>query len=543
METPILQIYNALKPIIFNSQVVFYNLLFNFSKHPDNHFFSELTLNINILLSSHNHSQFVKSPISKEFYKKLFNDTNDIDATYPSIKSNQINSDTLRTDINTAMHKNNEKAIPKYWRETYLTDSNRPLYKETLHIVLIYYILMYHYDKVELNSSTNINNLILLPKYLEVLTHKLGTLIHQNEALTSIEQLSNIIINQLYKQCEQKPISSLQNQMDFYMSHIECYGDRSIDKFYALKRYFTKNAYCAYALANIYYYGSTFYAGQKEHAIEIQKDFYKAAYYYTFCTQKPNLIVAACWSLGYMYQTGRITSKTDNLKEAIRLFKKCGNYPPALSNLGLIEKSAGDKILFSKKTFSSLSVCEQKACIKHYLLFIKQNYAACCNDWVYAFNNLYDFYYQPKYLEIRNALQKEETFIHLNPMHMLQQAADMKNYWAMDTLAIHYICDFLWKNNICPKDCTNKETLFELVKQGSISLSNIPKELRKKASSQLRNAESMLKELNNINYARGTFHLAINFYYDTPILGNLLKKAADQGYEQAKIKFNEVMQL
>ena len=449
----------------------------------------------------------------------------------------------MRADINASMHKKDETAIPKHWRQTYLTDNKRSVYKETLNSVFVYYMFMYHYDKIDWTNSNHINNIVLLPQYQSILTQKISASVVPIENLRNLNQLVNIIINQLYVQCERAPLSSLQNQMDFFMSHIECYGDRSIDKLFALERYASQNVYCAYALADIYYYGSIFYSGQKENAIEIPSDYIKAATYYEYCTHEPNLIPAACWSLGYMYQNRLINSKFDNLKEATRLFKKCGNYPPALCNLGKIERTLGNDILFSKESFTCLNKNEQDACIKHYLSFIELNYSACCNDWVYAFNNLYDFYYAPKYSEIRQVLQKEKRFLNLEPLYLLQQAADMKNYWSMDTFALHQICDFLWDNYYSAQSEVDKETLFEDVKLGNISLNDLPAKIVNKFHKALQNAHSMLKELNNINYARGTFHLAIYFYHNSPIMGNLLKKAADQGYAPAQDKLEEIMKF
>lgn len=236
----------------------------------------------------------------------------------------------------------------------------------------------------------------------------------------------------------------------------------------------------------------------------------------------------------------KINNDSNNIDKAFELFTRCGNYPPALNSLGLIYKKRADKV-YESKEYNSLTSQEKTECLQNYIYFIEKCYSACCGDWVYAYNNLYAFYIDDKYKVIRKELLHNSSYIELEPITLLQQAANRKNPWAMDTLALHYITDYLWNTKKLSNNCKTNYELFNLVKQGKITLENVLHNQTTTLTAKLAEAKKMLKQLNEINYSRGTFHLAINFYYNSPLMGNLLEKASNLGNEFATAALEDLM--
>jgi len=531
--TSLSKIYEALKKTLFSNQVIFYNLLFVITRDCEDSFFTELVLNIEHFFSNMDLNSFINSAVSKNFYRRLLCSVDEvaIESNYPSLKSNDINTDTARSDVSQAMKKKGANAIPKYWRDTYLNNNKRNLYKDNLDIILKYYIIMYHYDKIDLSKSSGLNNLTLQDKIWNQISKNASISDFSLAAINTFEQLENAIINRIYIQCSQNTQNHLHAQWDFYQSHIECYGDRNIDKYYVLEQYAYENVYCAYELADIYYFGAEFSSGEPGDKWKIEQNYEIAAKYFHQCSIEPNIIVPACWSLGYMYYKEMIDKGSpDNINKAIKYFKKCGNYPPALNDLGLIDKKKADAI-YDKKDYRLLTPDEKDFCAKHYISFIEKCYSACCSDWVYGFNNLYVFYFDDKYDAIRNDLQNHSSYFELDPINLLQQAARKKNSWAMDTLALHYICDYFKQHQIMPEKTPSEMIL--MLKCGELTLKDLPPKLRNKPSPQLQEAKDILKYLDSINYSRATYHMAINFYYDSPFMVILLEKAASYGHKQS----------
>lgn len=535
--TPLMNAYRALKPTIFSSQVIFYNLLFNFTKESDFALLEKLTANITRYAATLNHYQFLYDDATKTFYKILLNYPDNIDMIFPNIKSNLANSDASRSDINIRFHDKGPNAIPLYWRKKFFENNERDSYKTTLSILLTYYIIMYHNNKLEISTNASIS---LKPDIWRTITNGAQKNNIPYSSVDSFSKLTSMIIGQIWTHCHKESKMTLLSQWDFYQSHVECYGDRNVDKFYALLKYYTDNVYCAYKLGDIYYYGNVFYSEHIENPVEIKQNYYEAYKFYMYCTKEPNILPAACWSLGYMIQNELINTTGDCLKTAEKMYRKCGNYAPALNNLAMIEKKRGDQIYLSKP-YASLSSHEKTKCKKYYLSFIEKCYSSCMNDWVYAFNNLYDFYYKSVYKQIRTELSKEKSYMDLDPISLLQLSAKRNNAWAMDKLACHYICDYLWERELFRDEYVSKEDLLKKILQGDITLQQDYDTAKKRNNPYLDKAKTLLTSAHEANYNRSTYHLAINYYYDKPIMGNLLEKAALQGNAQAKAKLNNIM--
>lgn len=366
-QTPISLLYISLKPHLFSNQVIYYNLLFRFTYDYNSNIFEACNKEINEFIKNRNHNAFLSSKTSKDFYKILLNSTNGIPSSYPSIKTNEATETVARSDVSQAMKKKGESAIPKYWRTNFLRNNKLDLYKSILDTTLKYYILMYHYDKIDQTATKDITTINLQYESWQRISENLKENELSFNNIDSLEQLENIIVSQLCKQCDYIQQTSLNSQWNFYLSHIESYGEKNIDKLFTLEKYADENVYCAYELATIYYYGCKFITDSIKESIEIKQDYRKAAYYFKQCSQEPNLIVPACWSLGYMYMYNKINNDSNNIDKAFELFTRCGNYPPALNSLGLIYKKRADKV-YESKEYNSLTSQEKMECLQMNIL-------------------------------------------------------------------------------------------------------------------------------------------------------------------------------
>ena len=119
---------------------------------------------------------------------------------------------------------------------------------------------------------------------------------------------------------------------------------------------------------------------------------------------------------------------------------------------------------------------------------------------------------------------------------MLRLAAKKNNPWAMDRLACHYICNYLWEKGSAQQKYASKEQLLMGIMEGkaSLKMANFEIDDLVRICFPLSEAKKMLTLADSNNYDRSTFHLAVNFYYDTPMYGILLEKASRQGNVQAQ---------
>lgn len=293
-QTPISLLYISLKPHLFSNQVIYYNLLFRFTYDYKSNIFEACNKEINEFIKNRNHNAFLSSKTSKDFYKILLNSTNGIPSSYPSIKTNEATETVARSDVSQAMKKKGESAIPKYWRTNFLRNNKLDLYKSILDTTLKYYILMYHYDKIDQTATKDITTINLQYESWQRISEKLKENELSFNNIDSLEQLENIIVSQLCKQCDYIQQTSLNSQWNFYLSHIESYGEKNIDKLFTLEKYADENVYCAYELATIYYYGCKFITDSIKESIEIKQDYRKAAYYFKQCSQELQISPNRC---------------------------------------------------------------------------------------------------------------------------------------------------------------------------------------------------------------------------------------------------------
>lgn len=549
-ETPLKNLYKLFKPNIFNNQVIFYNLLFFIYRDIDSKYLNELRVQIEQFLHNKNTENFVDLYLTKDFYKRILNLYDEDLIYYPDTNANKVTSTCERVKISQAINKHNATAIPHYWKKTYLSPDNMNSYKKVLDITLKYYLLAFKIDTINLEKSNSFNNITLRDEIFEILSKNIISLdisLKDTESLRqikSLDQIESIIINQIHRQCETNSISPLQEQMEEFQKHIECYGEKNLNKYYALKRYAETNVYAAYKLGDLYYYGAEFYTEERQNKLSIKPDIVKAKYYYSKCTTPPTLLTPACWSLGFiLFEEAKKEQSIETFQKAKTTLLLCEDYPPAQNSLGKLELYLAES-LQNNRPISELDKKTKEKCLNHYISFIKYCFNACHGDWVYSFNTLYDFFTNPKYSEIRVALKNQDKkntqkeYIELDPDILLEESIRRENPWAKEAYAMQCIRNYIWNNNYSPTN--DKDELLILLKQGKFTLKELSIKPKSILPKELFEAKKMLKELDKLNYDRATYHLAINFYYDTPNLSILLEKAASQGHKQAIVALNQL---
>lgn len=520
------EIYNVFKPHFFSNQVVFYNLFFLVPKNENIlELEEELNQSIDLFIETEDYNKFLEASTTKKFYYSLLDICTDEDYTFPLLMPNS-GENTRRTYVSKLLNQPAEKSISPGWKKLYLNDEKIEEYKHIIQTLLTYYCIMYHKEFLFIDNSRDKKALMIKPKAQEKIKRSLPSE-YVNIPMFSIKSLSDFITELIWSYIKPRYTNSIFNAWEFFQANVDCYGAHNINRYFALLEYADRNVYCAYKLGDIYYYGEYFYSESKNNKYEIPIDYHKAYQYYERCLKDSEFIPGACWSMGYMIQNGLVSKKgRDKDEYAEELYIKCGNYAPALNNLGLLMKKKGDK-LFKDKNYCDLNSCEKKECLNYYFGFYNYCYEAHKNNWLYGGNNLYDFFIKDEYIPIRNELKKFDDYIELNPISLLQSSAQRKNPWAMDKLACHYICDYLWLHLPFNKRTSTKTELFRDIANGVISLKDA--ETHDNNDLTLKDAKNLLSKAHDINYDRATFHLAINFFYDQPLMGILLEKAKRQG--------------
>lgn len=278
-----------------------------------------------------------------------------------------------------------------------------------------------------------------------------------------------------------------------------------------MNRYADTNVYCACELGSAYYYGEEYYSGEGKYCLD--RDYSKAAEYYKKCCNEP-ILATGCWSLGYLI-LNRIFKLSDEerLEKAEEYFMKCGKYGPARNSLALIEKERGDKLLNelmerNSCSFKDLSDENKERIVGHYINFFKYTVEATEEEWLYAYNNQYGFFANDKYEQICPYLEPILLKYGISKWTMLAKAAELKNPWAMDRLAVIIL------------DCKQ-------VVDPDIVQRVDPKRL--------------FEEADSLGYSRSTFHLATYFYKnDEKLYFKYIKAAADNGELDAYVELKKL---
>ena len=524
------KLYSVLKNDVFKNQVTFYRLLFVMPRDIDEGFYMEMNSAIEVFLNTQAYNSLNQSSITTKFCRLLLDESFDTKDVNKSSISSIHYSDSAKTNTCNALKKNDASAIPKYWRKQYMAGSTQNNYKSILDSMLKFYVVVFCPEKIDFHTSKSKESLTFNEETWESLSQKIQSSNSTFSKIRSFDQFEDYIIKQIQDQCGHPEGNSIMEQWYFYSARTQGFGRRNLDKFYALEKYAETNIFCAFELAEIYYYGETFQTEDTRETITINPDHNTAAYYYGKCTKDNSFYAPGCWDLAFMYKN-QLKGVKDAEKKCIELLRKCGNYAPAIHKLGLIDRNKGEEIL-NTGDYDTLNPELKRECQKYYLSFVEKAVKACQSEYVYSFINLYGFYLYDKYASIRKALMERPEYCELNPLYLVKEAAKMKNPWAIATLAMHYIDDYLRNEGYIDSSVSISQSILS-IKSGAITLKDINIKKRPTLPKLLQKPKDLLESLERIGYARGMYHLAINFYYNEPRMGILLERAANHGHTQA----------
>lgn len=239
-------------------------------------------------------------------------------------------------------------------------------------------------------------------------------------------------------------LPSFSKQNDFYWNYIDCYGEKTIDRFNLLKMYAKRNLFCAKELGAIYYYGDTYYNSHEP--VYIKRDYDKSMYYFSLCLQAPSVCPSGCWSVGDMLlQKKYIISPREtnpylrdlyekfgdnSMLQAKYVFELCGTYGSAKNSLAKIYREWGK---------DAYNAGDKTNAVAYYVAFLNHAKEATQYGWLYGYNLLYDFVNSHIYEELLPQLEQHRNFIRIEKISMLEEAANMGNPWAKEKLALEYL--------------------------------------------------------------------------------------------------------
>lgn len=243
-------------------------------------------------------------------------------------------------------------------------------------------------------------------------------------------------------------------QQDFYNLYVDAYGKKKIDRYNALLRYADTNAYCAYELGTIYYYGDTFYNVNNPYEIKENKEL--AAKYYRKCITKDFIVPQGAWSLGYMVLEGECNiPEEDRVKIARKIFECCGKFGPAKNSLAKIEfKFAREDFakyidLYNNHPKDNSALQEYRtSAVEHYINALNLAKEGTDCGWVYSYNLIYDILSSDAVAHLYDYISSHPRYITLDRIEMIKTAAQLKSSWAMDKLA----WEILNKENVTDED-------------------------------------------------------------------------------------------
>lgn len=520
-KSPLAEAYSALSPTLFKNQPVFYNIIFGFDMFQE--FIPHLICDLRNLYTD-------SIPFDLETKKKFYSLATD--CCNPSEFKHYVDSAEFKNAFehkptpifsgefigknrgtkNKTINGTGDRHIPKFWIEKYdKNDVTKSLYYNYIAWVLQYYYIVLKDTGNNLNVQTNTPEKTINDNYTEYfsLNKEDQAKISRSTGISinSFRDIAKYIHGAIQNQCSYnlkiglyanysetndnhfstKPAKrNLEHERQFYHTYVDCYGNKSIDRFHTLKRYASTNTFCACELGAIYYYGETFFNDPNTYVINADKDI--AAEYFKMCVCDDIINPSGCWSLGYMILDGSHMANVENRIElATELFERCGKYGPAKNSLAKIEREKGDicykecieteNKLKKRKTEKLLSLldAQKKEAVNHYVKAINLALEATNYGWLYSYNLIYHILSSPAINMLHEDLISHPEYIEIDRLAMLQKAADMKNSWAMDKLA----CEIMQQESVSEED-------------------------RKKA-------HSLLIEAAKMNYSRALEHLSTLF--------------------------------
>lgn len=507
MPAPLSLTSKLLQPYLFKSNNIFYNIMFGFIIHND--VVSELPKQIQDIYTHDN--KLGDNTFTQEFYSLItdccprnefrrFSATTEFQNAFYNTPAPLFSGPIILRNGGTKNKVLNSRGrnVPSIWLEKYDKNSDTKIqYCTSIAWVMQYYYMLkkssygktratkitpafkisdsyieYYSltpgDKNGLEKKTGIpiSSFMDLAKYIHSAIQDQVLYFNKIGIYSTIDQVSDSEENAYKRE------ATLNAERKQFITFIDCYGNKNIDRFNALKRLAETNTFCANELGRIYYYGNTFYSN--ENVYEIKRDYAISANYFNLCITDKIVNPAGCWSLGDMILQGKYTiANKDRLSTARELFEKCGKYGPAKNSIAKIERELADTA-YKKyaELLSSPNVTEQKSteklsklkeeAVEHYIKALNYAYDATNYGWLYAYNNIYSILSSEAIRFFHDDLIKHPEYVERDRLEMLRKAADMKNAWAMDRLA----CEIMGNENVTAVDRKEAHSLLvEAAKQ------------------------------------------------------------------------------
>lgn len=360
---------------------------------------------------------------------------------------------------NIGKHINNaaELPIPKQHKAHFLDEGNRRDIVHRLQTV-IRFCLAFHPGRFRLNKEDFAD---LLQQLKSELSEASGTLAAANEL--SVELLGDVVYEVLISHLSRMkepyfPMMEdevckkvdLAQQREEYLVKVDCFGTRSVDRFFAMKRLAESNVIAANELACVYYYGAQYYEADEGNGssgiYQVESDPNMAARYFKKAAGCDPPVVSACWSLGYMIWNRMFADIPEEEADALAFwyfdYALEHEYMPAYNSVGMIELARGDALFEEEKRLKEQGGIpaeeSHEEMLSHYCRGLELCDRAGCRGWVYGHINVANFLADEKYADtvlpdLKGRLKLE------GPVDLRERwhaAASLENLWAMNQLAL-----------------------------------------------------------------------------------------------------------
>ena len=177
----------------------------------------------------------------------------------------------------------------------------------------------------------------------------------------------------------------------FYEDTICIYDVQSIDRFFRVKEHCRTNSYCALEMGDTLYNGRTFFVSPGVY-YQVDKDIRGSIECYAYAKTAVDNMPCAYWNLALLARKYvKYDSNLERHKEISKLYKKAGDYAPAIASYGALFHETGNNYLKAK---------EHDKAIECYIEFLRLNFQALESGWIFAANAIAVF--------LRQRLQNEQ---------------------------------------------------------------------------------------------------------------------------------------
>ncbi len=227
-----------------------------------------------------------------------------------------------------------------------------------------------------------------------------------------------------------------------FQLYLDAFGDDTLDRFHALKKFATQNCFAANELGNIYFFGKEFIFANGN-SLFVPHDYKEAIKHYLYAINNSNPpLPVACWSLGYILANGYCSDEDNlniNIEKAKYYFNLAGNHPASLNSLANLYIKETDALYACYK--SDHTCAKFSYIVKKYTYALELAGRAADGYWFYGNNVIASFI--RRHEKDTKLMSKITLALKINtPFDYVEQlkiSASFNNPWAIYTLANHYV--------------------------------------------------------------------------------------------------------